>query len=403
LASFALYFAASAGYFLCLWSTRRRNLWVALLVVLPVSLALGAVLFMGAKLSAPYESVLGPRLVNGTGGGWNLSSFWRFGTGLHCAASGLVLAIVYLLGLVRTKTQLPLRIAGTAEEEAASDNSWAGCKRLTYAVVAAARSVAVALPVGVLAKLASSLPVRSRYPSLTMSSLRMFSWALEIGIFLWAMGQQNKKYSFGLLRFKAPGILLLGIALPILVTFLLVLADYQVDRFHWATYEYGRFGPPYVENYFSLPGAREVLLIFAAFMEEVVFRGVLQKHFVQRYGVTRGIVLVGIVWAAFHFFGDHYPSSSDIGVALGLAYRVAQCVILGIVLSWLTLRSGSLWPAIFAHWLSNVGFHVMGASLRGWWRMLAWLLVALVLCKYWSAGEREIEEADIPAAEGSNR
>jgi len=66
-----------------------------------------------------------------------------------------------------------------------------------------------------------------------------------------------------------------------------------------------------------------------------------------------------VVWAAFHFYAGHYPSLSDSRAALGFAHRVAQWVILGIVLSWLTLRSGSLWPTTFAHWLSKVGFGVI--------------------------------------------
>jgi hypothetical protein len=104
---------------------------------------------------------------------------------------------------------------------------------------------------------------------------------------------------------------------------------------------------------------------------------------------------------AFHFCADHYPSLSDIGAALGLAHRVAPCVILGIVLSRRKLRSGSQWPATFAHWLSNVCFDVVGVSLSGWWRILAWLLVLVVLCKYWSRSEMRTNQAEEPIVEKS--
>jgi hypothetical protein len=83
LASCAFYPAATVGYFLYLWPTRRRNLWVGSLVVLPVALALAGVLIMDVRLSAPYESVLGSGLARGAGSGWKLSNFWRIGTGLH--------------------------------------------------------------------------------------------------------------------------------------------------------------------------------------------------------------------------------------------------------------------------------------------------------------------------------
>src|SRR5207245_8959749 len=45
-------------------------------------------------------------------------------------------------------------------------------------------------------------------------------------------------------------------------------------------------------------------IFFAAFLEEIMIRGLLQPRFIRRYGLLRGIFLVGIVWAAMHFFGD---------------------------------------------------------------------------------------------------
>src|SRR5262249_38842996 len=149
LASHGFYLAGSAGYFLCLWATRRGTFWVGLLVVLPVVLALAGVLFMDARIFAPYKSVLGSRGVSGAGSGWRLSSFWGVGTGLHCAALGLALSVTYWLTMLSRKTYLPVRMGGTGKDEAAKDASWVGCKRLIYAVVAPVRSYALALVVGV--------------------------------------------------------------------------------------------------------------------------------------------------------------------------------------------------------------------------------------------------------------
>jgi hypothetical protein len=67
LASYAFYQAATVGYFLFLWPTRRRILWWDLLVVLPVALALAGVLIMDVGSSAPYESVLGSGMATSRG------------------------------------------------------------------------------------------------------------------------------------------------------------------------------------------------------------------------------------------------------------------------------------------------------------------------------------------------
>ena len=94
-----------------------------------------------------------------------------------------------------------------------------------------------------------------------------------------------------------------------------------------------------------------------AFAEEFVFRGVLQRTFVERYGLYRGVSLVGVIWGVFHFPGDHYFLETDFGVLQKLLFRVVGCVVIGFVLSWLTLRSGSVLPASLAHGVSNLLIH----------------------------------------------
>jgi membrane protease YdiL (CAAX protease family) len=122
----------------------------------------------------------------------------------------------------------------------------------------------------------------------------------------------------------------------------------------------------------------------------------LQQHFVQRYGVWRGIFLVGAVWAAIHFYSDKYMGLSDTEIALRLLHRIVACVVLGFALSWLTLRFGSLIPATVAHWLSNVGiFSAPERAYPGseWNRTLVWLLVVLVLYRFWPIPQPERETA----------
>jgi membrane protease YdiL (CAAX protease family) len=83
-----------------------------------------------------------------------------------------------------------------------------------------------------------------------------------------------------------------------------------------------------------------ILLLAAlpAFAEELFFRGVLQRLFIQ---ITRspwtGIIFTGILFSALH------------GQFLGFIPRM----VLGIVLGALYWYSGSLWPGILAHFLNN--------------------------------------------------
>src|SRR4249919_355153 len=58
--------------------------------------------------------------------------------------------------------------------------------------------------------------------------------------------------------------------------------------------------------------------------------------------------------AAGHFSGDKYSAPSDSLVLLGMAQRIAQCVSLGLDLSWLAMRSGSVVPSIMTHSMALV-------------------------------------------------
>jgi membrane protease YdiL (CAAX protease family) len=75
----------------------------------------------------------------------------------------------------------------------------------------------------------------------------------------------------------------------------------------------------------------------AGFGEEVIFRGVLQRHFIARWDPASGIMLSSLLFGLSHF--DLVQGS------------FAFCV--GLVAGWAAWRSGSLWPGVVAHALNN--------------------------------------------------
>jgi membrane protease YdiL (CAAX protease family) len=86
-----------------------------------------------------------------------------------------------------------------------------------------------------------------------------------------------------------------AVAFPIAANVVVSVGQYLVDRDLWAAHDFGRFDAPQFASYFGVPNAWLFLMAFAAFFEEMVFRGALQTTFVHRYGVYRGMFLVGIV------------------------------------------------------------------------------------------------------------
>jgi membrane protease YdiL (CAAX protease family) len=71
--------------------------------------------------------------------------------------------------------------------------------------------------------------------------------------------------------------------------------------------------------------------------EEIFFRGFVLPGLIKRLGVWRALVISSLVFGLFHI---------DPGA-------IVPTFALGLALGWVYLKTGSIWPAIFAHGLHN--------------------------------------------------
>jgi membrane protease YdiL (CAAX protease family) len=81
-----------------------------------------------------------------------------------------------------------------------------------------------------------------------------------------------------------------------------------------------------------------LIVIVAPFSEEILMRGVFLRGFAARYGTLGGILLSSLFFALAH---------------VSLA-RMPHTFLLGAMLGWLYVRTGSLWVNIGAHLLNNL-------------------------------------------------
>ena len=85
------------------------------------------------------------------------------------------------------------------------------------------------------------------------------------------------------------------------------------------------------------------------FVEELVFRGVVQTRLAERYAAP-----VAILAAATLFLLIHVPGW--VILAIPTDPRMAASIFLvGLICGGLRHWSGSLWPGIAAHWANNIG------------------------------------------------
>ncbi|MEX1010681.1 MAG: type II CAAX endopeptidase family protein [Balneolaceae bacterium] len=104
-----------------------------------------------------------------------------------------------------------------------------------------------------------------------------------------------------------------------------------------------------IEDFLSQDGAIWIALFHVALVpaicEEVMFRGYLQRAFEKSWGAWPAIVVSGLLFGLYHL---------QLGNLLPLA-------LLGLLLALVTWLSGSLYPAIVAHFVNN-GAAVLLAS-----------------------------------------
>ncbi len=90
-----------------------------------------------------------------------------------------------------------------------------------------------------------------------------------------------------------------------------------------------------------------------AFGEEYGWRGYLLTEFL-RYGLLKAILATGVIWGVWHapliLMGYNYPHHPDI---VGVLFFTVWCVLWGVLLAWLRIKSGSVFPATLCHGAIN--------------------------------------------------
>ncbi|HLO14053.1 MAG TPA: type II CAAX endopeptidase family protein [Anaerolineales bacterium] len=97
-----------------------------------------------------------------------------------------------------------------------------------------------------------------------------------------------------------------------------------------------------------------VLLIIFVSGEEIGWRGFIQSQAIERYGSITGVLLLGLVWGFWHApvaLRGHNLSACFWAEAF-LLYPY-MCICYSFPMAFLTIQSGSIWPALIFHATNN--------------------------------------------------
>ncbi|MFD7642033.1 CPBP family intramembrane glutamic endopeptidase [Kitasatospora sp. NPDC059795] len=161
----------------------------------------------------------------------------------------------------------------------------------------------------------------------------------------------------------------------------------------------GRYSPAH------LPGPAVITpLVLSAlvslplyFGEELGWQGYLLPRLL-RHGRTRGLLIGGAIWGAWHVpmtaLGGSYPGHS---VLLGIPAAVVTATLLGTVIATVRLTTGSVWAAVAAHVSLNefalpltreVSDRLVDPLFAGPLSISTWPITALAVLVAWLAHRR---------------
>ena len=99
------------------------------------------------------------------------------------------------------------------------------------------------------------------------------------------------------------------------------------------------------------------IISFAALGEEGGWRGYMMPKLPQLLGLKKAVVVGGIIWGIWHApltcvghnFGTEYKGFPYVGILL----MCLLCIFMGMMLTYVTVKSGSVWPAAILHAVNN--------------------------------------------------
>lgn len=99
------------------------------------------------------------------------------------------------------------------------------------------------------------------------------------------------------------------------------------------------------------------IISFAALGEEGGWRGYMMPKLIKLMGYKKAVLVGGIIWGIWHApltcvghnFGTDYPGFPYVGILI----MCVMCILIGIILTFLTEKSGSIWPATIMHAVNN--------------------------------------------------
>ncbi len=94
-------------------------------------------------------------------------------------------------------------------------------------------------------------------------------------------------------------------------------------------------------------------IVYIAFLgEEYGWRYYLQPLLQKKFGLRKGVILLGIVWGLWHLPIDFFYYTQDSGLAMAAAQQIT-CITLGIFFAYAYMKTQNIWVPVLLHFFNN--------------------------------------------------
>jgi len=129
----------------------------------------------------------------------------------------------------------------------------------------------------------------------------------------------------------------------------------------------------------EIPILVTTFIAVAAFMEEVVFRGLILRTFIYMWGMKRASTIKAVMISSLLFSSIHLLDSLSGRPLTGVFLQSLDAFLMGIVLASLVLIGKSLYPAVLLHFALNISAYVFIGSNQLEPAPYTWLSLSLLM------------------------
>lgn len=169
--------------------------------------------------------------------------------------------------------------------------------------------------------------------------------------------KKEKRSRYGLVFNQNLKHSILGIVLFVILYLVTCLLDVAFEKMFLGEVEGYVINPDALIYVVAM--AINLLFSFTAFFgEEYGWRYFLQPIMQKKFGLRRGVILLGLLWGIWHLPINLFYYSPETSLQ-SILIQLAGCVGMGIFFGWVYMRTHNIWAVTIIHFINNN----MGAAL----------------------------------------